>query len=234
MAKAQASLGVTVAVFGFDPSPETAANRALHVLTLRQGLPKAELDARESFETAGTRAVEEAGMRLEAGRKGRGGRLHLVGIDDAPGGRARAVTVWYYATVPYAEVARPAVWSLPGRGLRLDAPDSAALKAALGHLRSSPATWPEPSGCSARCSPATTCFGSTSLSTVARKGANAPSAAGCRSCATAVCSSRSGTPRWLLSASAWPASGAPRGPVDGRRSSSATPGAGARRSSSPC
>jgi hypothetical protein len=136
MAKAQASLGVTVAVFGFDPSPETAANRALHVLTLRQGLPKAELDARETFEAAGARAVEEAGMRLETGRKGRGGRLHLVGLDDAPGGRVRAVTAWYYATVPYAEVARPAVWSLPGRGLRLDAPDSAALKAGLEHLRS--------------------------------------------------------------------------------------------------
>ena len=136
MAKAQASLEVTVAVLGFDPSPETAPNRALHVLTLRQGLPKAELDARETFEAAGARAVEEAGMRLEAGRKGRGGRLHLVGLDDAPGGRSRAVTAWYYATVPYAEVARPAVWSLPGRGLRLDAPDSAALKAALEHLRS--------------------------------------------------------------------------------------------------
>jgi ADP-ribose pyrophosphatase YjhB (NUDIX family) len=136
MAKAQASLGVTVAVFGFDPSPDTAANRALHVLAVRQGLPKAELDARETFEAAGARAVEEAGMRLETGRKGRGGRLHLVGLDDAPGGRARVVTAWYYATVPYAEAARPAVWSLPGRGLRLDAPDSAALKAALEHLRS--------------------------------------------------------------------------------------------------
>jgi hypothetical protein len=136
MAKAQASLGVTVAVFGFDPSPETAPNRALHVLTLRQGLPKAELDARETFEAAGARAVEEAGMRLEAGRKGRAGRLHLVGLDDAPGGRTRAVTAWYYATVPYAEVARPALWSLPGRGLRLEAPDAAALKAALERLRS--------------------------------------------------------------------------------------------------
>jgi hypothetical protein len=46
------------------------------------------------------------------------------------------VTAWYYATVPYAEVARPALWSLPGRGLRLEAPDSAALKAALERLRS--------------------------------------------------------------------------------------------------
>ena len=70
MAKAQASLGVTVAVFGFDPSPDTASNRALHVLSVRQGLPKAELDARETFEAAGARAVEEAGIRLEAGRKG--------------------------------------------------------------------------------------------------------------------------------------------------------------------
>jgi hypothetical protein len=135
MAKAQASLGVTVAVFGFDPSPDTASNRALHVLSVRQGLPKAELDARETFEAAGVRAVEEAGIRLEAGRKGRG-RLHLVGFDDAPGsGRSRAVTAWYYATVPYADVPRPAVWSVAGRGLRLDAADMAAFRAALDRLR---------------------------------------------------------------------------------------------------
>jgi len=135
MAKAQASLGVAVAVFGFDPSPDTASNRALHVLSVRQGLPKAELDARETFETAGARAVEEAGMRLDAGRKGRGGRLHLVGLDDAPGGRARAVTAWYYATVPYGELPRPAVWALAGRGLRLDSADTAAFRAALDRLR---------------------------------------------------------------------------------------------------
>ncbi len=136
MAKAQAALGVTVAVFGFDPSPDTASNRALHVLSVRQGLPKAELDARETFEAAGARAVEEAGIRLEAGRKGRG-RLHLVGVDDEPGtGRSRAVTAWYYATVPYADLARPAVWSVAGRGMRFDAADTAAFRAALDRLRS--------------------------------------------------------------------------------------------------
>ena len=89
MAKGQASLGVAVAVFGFDPSPDAASNRALHVLTVRQGLPRAELDARETFEAAGIRAVEEAGTRLESGRKGRGPRLHLVGLDDAPGSGPR-------------------------------------------------------------------------------------------------------------------------------------------------
>jgi hypothetical protein len=136
MAKAQAALGVTVTVFGFDPSPETASNRALHVLTVRQGLPRAELDARETFEAAGVRAVEEAGTRLESGRKGRGGRLHLVGLDDAPGaGRSRAVTAWYYATVPYAELLKPAVWAPAGRGLRLDAADTAAFRASLERLR---------------------------------------------------------------------------------------------------
>jgi hypothetical protein len=136
MAKTQASLGVMVAVFGFDPSPETAPNRALHVLTVRQGLPAADLDARETFEAAGTRAVEEAGLRLEGGRKGRGGRLHLVGLADPPsGGRSRAVTAWYYATVPYTEVSRPAVWALAGRGLRLGAADAAAFRAALDRLR---------------------------------------------------------------------------------------------------
>jgi hypothetical protein len=135
MAKAQASLGVAVAVFGFDPSPDTASNRALHVLSVRQGLPKAELDARETFEVAGVRAVEEAGIRLEAGRKGRG-RLHLVGVDDAPGtGRSRAVTAWYYATVPYADVPRPAVWSVAGRAMRLNAADTAPFRAALDRLR---------------------------------------------------------------------------------------------------
>jgi hypothetical protein len=136
MAKVQASLGVTVAVFGFDPSPETAPNRALHVLTVGRGLPKADLDGRETFEAAGARAVEEAGIRLEAGRKGRGGRLHLVGLDDPPGGgRSRAVTAWYYATVPYGELPRPAVWALAGRGLRLDSADTAAFRAALDRLR---------------------------------------------------------------------------------------------------
>ena len=134
MAKAQASLGVRVAVFGFDPDPETSAARALHVLTVRQGLPAAELDARETFEEAGLRAVTEAGVRLEPGRRGRG-RLRLVGLDDPPAARTRAVTAWYYATVPYGEIPRPAVWVPANRGLRLEAADGAAFRAALERLR---------------------------------------------------------------------------------------------------
>jgi hypothetical protein len=123
-------------VFGFDPSPDTPSKRALHVLTLRQGLPKAELDARETFEAAGARAVEEAGVRLEAGRKGHGaGRLRLVGLDDEPGGRARELTAWYYATVPFAEVDRPAAWTPAGRGANLRGPDAAAFRACLERLR---------------------------------------------------------------------------------------------------
>lgn len=137
MAKAQASLGVVVAVFGFDPRPETPSTRALHVLTVRQALPKAELESRETFVGAATRAVEEAGVRLEVGRRARGaGRLRLVGLDDPPGGRSRSVTAWYCATVPHAEVARPAAWSSVGRGLRLDRADADAFRTALERLRS--------------------------------------------------------------------------------------------------
>jgi len=135
MAKAQASLAVTVAVFGFDPSPDTPSSRALHVLTVREGLPKAELDARESFEEAGARAVEEVGLHLDAGRKGRGSRLRLVGVDDPPAGRSRVVTAWYYATVPFVEVPRPAVWGLASRGLRRTAADAPAFRASLERLR---------------------------------------------------------------------------------------------------
>ncbi len=139
MAKAQASLGVRVAVFGFDPGPETPTGRALHVLTIRQGLPQAEPEARETLEAAGLRAVAEGGIRLDGGRRARGGggggRLRLVGLDDPPGGRTRALTVWYYATVAHAEVARPAAWVVAGRGPRLDAADGAAFRAALEKLR---------------------------------------------------------------------------------------------------
>ena len=135
MAKAQASLAVTVAVFGFDPSPDTPSSRALHVLTVREGLPKAELDARESFEEAGARAVEEAGLHLDGGRRGRASRLRLVGLDDPPGGRSRAVTAWYYATVPFVEVPRPAMWGQATRGLRRNAADAPAFRASLERLR---------------------------------------------------------------------------------------------------
>jgi hypothetical protein len=136
MPKAQASLGVRVAVFGFDPSPETPPGRALHVLTVRQGLPHAEPDVRESLEAAASRAVAEAGLRLDGGgRRSRTGRLHLVGLDDPPGARSRALTAWYYATVPYVEVEGPAWWGPAGRGLRLGAADSRCFRAALEKLR---------------------------------------------------------------------------------------------------
>lgn len=132
MAKAQASLGVAVAVFSFDPDPDTAPGRALHVLTVRRGLPRADLDARETFEAAAARVIQESGVRLAGGR--RGARLHLVGLDDAPG-RSRSVTAWYYTTTPFIEVAKPAAWSVAGRSTKLDAADGAAFRAALERLR---------------------------------------------------------------------------------------------------
>jgi hypothetical protein len=136
MARAQASLGVRVAVFGFDPRPDTAPGRALHVLTARQSLPAADLDARETFERAAARAVSEAGITIEGGRRGRVGRLRLVGLGDEPGPRSRTVAAWYRTSVSYAEVPRPAVWNVVGRSLRLDAQDTAAFRAALENLRS--------------------------------------------------------------------------------------------------
>ncbi|MGD0834847.1 MAG: hypothetical protein ABSA40_10605 [Candidatus Dormibacteria bacterium] len=136
MARAQASLGVRVAVFGFDPSPDTAPGRALHVLTIQQHLPQADVEARETFEAAGARAVAEAGIRIEAGRRGRGARLSLVGLDDPPAAKARTITAWYRTAVPYADVPRPASWNAIGRSLRLDGEDTAAFRAALESLRS--------------------------------------------------------------------------------------------------
>jgi hypothetical protein len=136
MAKAQASLGVRVVVFGFDATPETPANRALQVLTQRQGLIGAEPEARESLDSAAVRAIEEAGVRLEGARRNRAGRLHLVGLGDSTGGRGnRVLTAWYYATVPHAEVPRPAAWTAANRGVRLGAGDAAVLRAALEKLR---------------------------------------------------------------------------------------------------
>jgi hypothetical protein len=133
MAKVQASLGVAVAVFSFDPDPDTAPSRALHVLTLRRGLPRADLESRETFADAGARAVETAGVRLAGGRKG--ARLHLVGLDDAPA-RTRSVSAWYYATAAYADVAKPSAWAVAGRSTKLDAADAGAFRSALEKLRS--------------------------------------------------------------------------------------------------
>ena len=130
---ATGALSAGVAVFGFDPEPRTPASRALHVLTVRRGLPRADLEARDRFEAAALRAVDGAGLDLGARRGGRG-RLRLVDVEDEPG-RARSVTIWYYATATYGKLAGPGSWSTTGRGLRLDARDSAALKGALDRLR---------------------------------------------------------------------------------------------------
>lgn len=129
------ALGAGVAVFAFDPEPGTAASRAVHVLTVRRALPRADLDARDRFADAAQRAAQEAGVNLGGGRRGRGAqRLHLVTVEDDPS-RTRSVTVWYYATAPFAELSGPGAWSSTGRGLRLDSRDSEALRAALDRLR---------------------------------------------------------------------------------------------------
>lgn len=131
-----AALSAGVAVFAFDPDAGTPPTRALHVLTLRRRLPQADLEQRDRFSDAAVRAVEEAGVDLGGRRGGREAqRLHLVEIDDAPG-RGRSVTVWYYATAPFAKLPGPGAWSVAGRAIRLDAADSAAFRAALERLRS--------------------------------------------------------------------------------------------------
>ncbi|MGI8848116.1 MAG: hypothetical protein ACR2GX_07640 [Candidatus Dormibacteria bacterium] len=132
MAKAQASLGAAVAVFGFDADPETPPSRALQVLTVRRGLPRTDLDVRDTFESAGGRAVEEAGGRLASARKG--GRLTLVGVDDAPT-RNRRVTAWYYATAPLGEVGKPGAWTVASRSTKLGGDDAPAFRAAFERLR---------------------------------------------------------------------------------------------------
>ena len=133
----QASLGVAVAVFGFDPEPGTPSHRALHLLTARRRLPHADLQPRERFEDAAHRALEEAGLQGGSARRGRSPvRLHLVGVDDAPAARARSVTVWYYATAPFIELAGPGSWLLAGsRSPRIEAGDLPAYRAALERLR---------------------------------------------------------------------------------------------------
>jgi len=130
-----AALSAGVAVFGFDPEAGIPASRAVRVLTLRRGLPKADLEARDHFSDAAIRAAGEAGLSLGGRRGGRGNqRLHLVNVADAPG-RGRSVTVWYYATAPFGKFGGPGTWSPVGRGLRLDAADGEALRVALERLR---------------------------------------------------------------------------------------------------
>ncbi|MBV8195653.1 MAG: hypothetical protein JOY80_09005, partial [Candidatus Dormibacteraeota bacterium] len=130
-----AALSAGVAVFGFDPDVDTPASRALHVLCLRRRLPQADLEARERFTDAAVRAVEDAGLDLGGRRGGREAqRLHLVDVGDALG-RARSVTVWYYATAPFTRLPGPGAWSAAGRTLRLEAEDAAAFRVALDRLR---------------------------------------------------------------------------------------------------
>ena len=132
---AMAALSAGVAVFGFDPEPGTPATRALHVLTVKRTLPTGDLGPKERFPEAALRAATEAGIDLGGRRGARGAqRLRLVGVDDDPA-RTRSVTVWYYAAAPYGPVPGPGVWSPTGRGLHLDAPGAAALRAALDRLR---------------------------------------------------------------------------------------------------
>lgn len=132
---ATAALSAGVAVFGFDPDPSTPASRALHVLTVRRSLPRADLEARERFADAAERAVAAAGVHLGSRRSGRAGqRLTLVTVEDAPS-RSRSVTAWYYATAPFARLPGPGAWTATGRGLRLDAGDAAAFRLALDRLR---------------------------------------------------------------------------------------------------
>jgi len=132
---ATAALSAGVAVFGFDPEPGTPAGRALHVLTLRRTLPKADVEARERFADTAARAVEQAGVNLGSRRGARRDqRLHLVTVGDEPA-RTRSVTAWYYATLPFAKLAGPGAWTSTGRGLRLDAGDTAAFREALERLR---------------------------------------------------------------------------------------------------
>ncbi len=132
---AQAAIAAGIAVFGFDPDPGVAPGRALHVLTVRRGLPRREVDQGERLGETALRAAAAAGVDLGGRRAARGDRTRLVGIDVEPGRGARTVTAWYYATTHIGEVAGPGAWSMVGRGLRLEAPDAAALRRATDCLR---------------------------------------------------------------------------------------------------
>ncbi len=132
---AQAAIAAGIAVFAFDADPGVLPSRALQVLTLRRGLPKGEVEARERFAEAARRVAAAAGVDLGGRRAGRAERLHLVGVDDDPGRGTRTVTAWYYATAPAGEITGAGTWSPVGRGLRLDPRDSAALRQATERLR---------------------------------------------------------------------------------------------------
>jgi hypothetical protein len=132
---AQAAVAAGVAVFGFDADPGVPPSRALQVLTVRRGLPRGDLEARERFTEAALRLATAAGVDLAGRRGGRTDRLHLVGIDDDPGRGPRTVTAWYYATAAIGEIDGSGSWSAAGRGLRLEARDAGALRQATERLR---------------------------------------------------------------------------------------------------
>jgi ADP-ribose pyrophosphatase YjhB (NUDIX family) len=139
MARAsQAALTVQAVVFGFDPDPSTPSNRALQVLTVRTGVPTADVERGETCAEAALRACTEAGLDLEGGRRGNRGHrssLHLVGLGDEPGRGSRALVVQYYGTAPFGEIEGSGRWAAMGRSLRLDAGATAALKMAVERLR---------------------------------------------------------------------------------------------------
>lgn len=132
---AQAAISVGVAVFGFDADPGVPPSRALQVLTVRRGLPGADVETRERLAAAATRTVAEAGLALNSRRPGRVERLHLVGFDDEPGRGARTITCWYYATAPLGDLDGTGAWAAAGRGLKLEARQAAALRQATDRLR---------------------------------------------------------------------------------------------------
>ncbi|HET9051200.1 MAG TPA: hypothetical protein VFO60_05815 [Candidatus Dormibacteraeota bacterium] len=130
MAKAaQAALLAQAVVFGFDPDPATPSSRALNVVTVRGGLPTADVEKNERVEAAALRAVSEAGLDLG---KRRG--LALVGLHDDPGNN-RSLTPYFMTTAPFGELTGAGRWSPVGRSLRLDALAAQALKAATERLR---------------------------------------------------------------------------------------------------
>ena len=134
MARSTAAIAAGVVVFGFDPDPATPAGRALQVLTVRRALPRGDIAPRERVAEAALRLATAAGADL-GGRRGRGERLHLVGLEDDPARGTRTVTTWYYATAPVGETPAGCAWSPAGRGLRLSAADAAALRQATERLR---------------------------------------------------------------------------------------------------
>lgn len=132
---AQAAIAVGVAVFGFDAEPGSPSNRAMQVLTVRRGLVRGELEARERFVAAAGRLAAVAGVDLAGRRGGRSERLHLVGLDDETGRGARTVTAWYYATASLTERGGTGTWAPVGRSLRLEGHDAVALRQATERLR---------------------------------------------------------------------------------------------------